>query len=42
LEVCRAKIAAEIVRANFLAGMSDDTTHASEKAQEIVVFRYEN
>jgi hypothetical protein len=42
LEVCRAKIAAEIGRANFLAVMSDDTTDFSEKTEEVVVFRYEN
>jgi hypothetical protein len=35
LEVCRAKIAAEI-------GRADDTTDVSEKTQEVVVFRYEN
>jgi hypothetical protein len=42
LEVCRAKIAAEIGRANFLAVISDETTDVSEKTQEIVVLRYEN
>jgi hypothetical protein len=42
LEVCRAKIAAEIGRANFLAVMSDDTTDVSEKTQKVVVFSYEN
>jgi hypothetical protein len=42
LEVFRAKIAAEIGRANFLAVMSDATTDVSKKTQEVVVFHYEN
>jgi hypothetical protein len=42
LEVCRAKIAAEIGLANFLAVMTDDTTDVSKKIRELVVFRYEN
>jgi hypothetical protein len=41
-EVCLAEIAVEISRKKFLAVMSDDTTDASEKTQEIVVFGYEN
>jgi hypothetical protein len=40
LEICRAKIAAEIGRANFLAVVSDDTTDVSEKTQEVVVLLY--
>jgi hypothetical protein len=42
LEVCRAKIAAEIGRANFLPVLSDDTRDVSEKTREVIVFRYEN
>jgi hypothetical protein len=42
LEVCRAKTAAEIGRANFLDVMSHDTTYASEKTQEIADFPYES
>jgi tRNA/tmRNA/rRNA uracil-C5-methylase (TrmA/RlmC/RlmD family) len=42
LEICQAEIAAEISREKCLAVVSDDTTHVSEKTQEVVVFRYEN